>query len=325
MILPLLQAAVAVLIGSQGASQPKEKLTRLRHAYEEGVGTSAIACSPDGRYLAVGVSMLGGFVWDLKEDATTHQISAREMAVISVAFSPDGRLLVTGGDHDQGLALWDTRTWKRLDTIKDERVVPSSLTFSPDGKLLAGAGAWVYDLSARKVIRTFKGNESIWAVAWSPDGGFLAAASESKWEPRSRENPGEVLVWDVKTERRTFYWATQKHQMNSVAFSPDGRLLAAGGRGGVARVWDLETGKERFAEPWGCPVGFGRDASQLLVVQGEQVLMYDLRTGKKVWSLEVVEKWRSGISGVVLVPHTSLLATADRDKGVRLWELPEKP
>jgi uncharacterized protein with WD repeat len=306
--------------GDAQAATPKE-----RRLLNDTANVSRVVCSPDGQFLALaGLDRI--VVWDLKMGARAAVLDGHKGPVSAPAFSPDGRLLATGSAEDSLVVLWDTQTWKRLDTIKG-KLVPTAIAFSPDGKFLGGGGAftsWVWDLTAKRCVRLIDDHKlRVNAVAWSPDGRSLATAHGRFYKPPLK-HPAEVMVWDVGTGRRTFYSSVQKEEVTSVTFSPDGRFLAAGAVDGTVRIWDVQTGEERylFGKDLFAAFFFSRDGSQLLTGCQGGLRLYDLRTSRPVWSIdgEVISIW-----SVALIPNSSLLATAQLGVGVRIWELPDKP
>ncbi|NUQ64750.1 MAG: WD40 repeat domain-containing protein [Pirellulales bacterium] len=174
--------------------------------------------------------------------------------VRSVAFSPDGQVVAAGYGRFIGLLqapqpgqaiLWDSRTGKRLASLLGYRDGVSSVVFSPDGKLLATAGfagdIKIWDPHTRKVIRDLRigRDRVVLAVTFSSDGTRLAAAL---W---TGENEGQAWVWDVATGKITLRLAGHTDLAQTVAFSPDGKLLASGSMDATARLWDLATGQIR--------------------------------------------------------------------------------
>src|SRR5581483_5786705 len=105
-----------------------------------------------------------------------HTLTGSQEGVESVAFSPDGKLLVSGG-FDKAVRLWDLKTGKQLEPLGNHDHTVRSVAFSPDGKSVASAGLDQY-LRLWKVpggAELFKVDAGyLAAVAFSPDGKWLA-------------------------------------------------------------------------------------------------------------------------------------------------------
>lgn len=165
--------------------------------------------------------------------------------VVSVAFSPDGKTLVSGS-HDGTLILWDVATGRQLRSIEGHRehgrpFEVTSVAFSPDGKTLASASSdqtvRLWDAATGAQLHLFRGLKFAHQVTFSPRGDKLAAT-----------NCETVQVLDVATGAlsRTFRKAPTgiggSFCASHVAFSPDGKSLIADG--GPVQVWDFSTGRE---------------------------------------------------------------------------------
>src|SRR5262249_38999239 len=160
--------------------------------------------SRDGKQLASGSHDATFCLWDVSSGKELRRFGPIAIGpglgirsqIQSIAFSPDGKLLATGGAlYDEAIRLWDVETGKNLWTIPDQGYV-TSVAFAPDGKSLASGSTdktcRMWSVSTGKEISRFVGHQgTVWAVAFSPDGKSLASASADT----------TILLWDVREKR----------------------------------------------------------------------------------------------------------------------------
>jgi WD40 repeat protein len=209
----------------------------------------SVAWHPDGQRIA----SAGGDqqldvpvvkVWDAQtgRQAFPFPLAAKTKPHV-VAFSPDGRFLVTGG-VSRIVEVWDVQTGGKVSTLGAHDRQLRGLVFSPDRRLLASASddgtVKLWDATrlgekqvARHIIRARAADVTM-GLAFSLDGRRLAAGGEED----------TVRIWDVETERELQALRGHSGDVYAVAFSPDleGRWVASAGEDSTVKLWDAEAG-----------------------------------------------------------------------------------
>jgi WD40 repeat protein len=163
------------------------------------------------------------------------------------------------------IKLWDTVTGQERATLKGGASVITSLAFSPDGTTLAAGGTIfvgkeargsevkMWDVATGRERATLKGHACVvTSLAFSPDGTTLAVGTTT-WDGPNEVPRSEVKLWVVVTGQKTRTLSSSPDRsVLSMAFSPDGRTLAAGNGvpnsreyGGELKLWDVATGQVR--------------------------------------------------------------------------------
>ena len=220
-----------------------------------GEGGPAFALSPDGRALAF--ARLDGRV-ELIDAETLRRTASFEAfpgrAAVAIDYSADGRRLAVAGEGG-GVGVWDVESGEQLDALlrapRGPRTVNprtvSALAFG-QGDLLAAAEAGgavrIWDLGRRELLRPpLRLPPSVLGLAFSPDGSQLAIP----FGAFSDEGPNGVEILDVASGERVARLSTDG-EVSSVAFSPDGSLLAGGEVDGGALLWATD-GWRRVGRP----------------------------------------------------------------------------
>ena len=204
----------------------------------EGTGLlSKVVFSPDGTQIAAGDWDGKTTLWDINTETALATYTHKDY-ITSIKFSPDGKFIVTGS-RDATATLWDVETGTARFTITHQDAVASTI-FSPDGTLLAtsssDATATLWNIDTKEIRWTFtheRQKESvtfdsghvetfnrggIGYIAFSPDGKYLVTTGQ-------RMDYSAVL-WDVETGEQ-LWCVTHEKRIDAVAFSPDGRSIAA--------------------------------------------------------------------------------------------------
>ena len=160
----------------------------------------------------------------------------------AMAISPDGATIVAAS-FDTNVRAWSTRNGELLRLIEELPVSMFAISFSPDGKYLATAGVdrtvYLWNAKSWKLERKLAGQpEMIESMDFSPDGRMLATGG---FDSVTNRNPVKILLWDVAsgTVIRTL---PSPHTVRSVAFSRDGKLVAASYSEKAVSIWSLPSG-----------------------------------------------------------------------------------
>ncbi len=322
------------------AADPQEKLK------PEGPvgGLGAVAFSPDGTRLAVSDTAFVR-IWNLTEkDELARRASPRikiPASVQAIAFSPDGKTLVCGN------SIWDLtgdEPVKRASLPIPPEAEFRSLAFAPDGQTLASGG----DDHKVRIWDTRGVQPKRWLVIEGNDQAFSVATISRSAQLACSGPKNSIRLWvlaGLEPHERTVLEGAGP--VCAVAFSKDGKTLAAGSVGG-SRVWDVSGAKPRLLHPAknflgfstarpinecaGISLAFSSDGTKLIAADhisdksGEQpatpaVCVYDVASGKRLhqWALSA-PCW-----AIALVPDDRHVAAAQQDGVTVIFRMPTPP
>jgi len=239
---------------------------------------TVVAFCPDGRLCAGG---WGGVVkvFDVESERDLATLKSGDFSVVSLAISPDGKRLAVGYFGDT-FTLWDMDTRELIAKLDDAAEV--SACFSPDGRIGASistgadAGVRIWDATSAKCLKTLPpARHSFNRVCFSPDGKLLAVAAGPQVMLYDTTNWQETAVLQDSPEGEP-----RETAVTSIAFSPDGAVLASGSRRKTVKLWDVSTHE------------------QLAVLEGNP----------------------GPINVVTFSPDGELLASGDNEGTIKLWQ-----
>ncbi len=313
------------------------ELVQLDYKNENGVSVdisiskgsmvTSVAFSPNGEILAAGYGIYTNdpsvYLYNVETGKQLAQLKTQFRIVHRVTFSPNGKLLAASGGYDpgmRGVQIWDTASQSPLLELNDFGDIVYDIAFSPDGANLATAeiGSWfgpgyvkMWSVPKGELLSKFPSEEdpwiSAWSVAFNPSGTYLAT---------NHAFCKQVIIWNVANPNEyKVLPKTIDEQCIGVAFSSDGRYLASRG------VYDIDTGKLLFELTGGenndwvvIPnVAFSPNSQVIASARNENVMLWDIRTGKYLETLP-------GYKTVVFSPDGTLIATGGDI--IRLWGVP---
>ena len=174
----------------------------------------------------------------LPEGATVVPQMGHSAPVEAVAFSPDGRIVVSGSD-DGTLKLWDVASGALVRTLKGHNQGVWSVAFSPDGRLIVSGGAdktlKLWDAASGALVRTLKGHhQAVRSVAFSPDGRNIVSGGDDK----------NVMLWEAASGALVRTLKGHNEGVGSVAFSPNGQVIVSGSDDSTVILWDAASGAQ---------------------------------------------------------------------------------
>lgn len=296
------------------ADAPAKTELRPRWRLDAGDYVVAAGLSPDGKSCAIGTGGGGTLLLvDVDAGRELARADACPSGLLALAWSPDGELVATGGQHERA------RVWRASGELARE--LPGGgpwvehVAWAPRGDRLATASGRVvrvWNRGAEPLVEAGPLPSTVTGLAWRPDGAAIAATCY-----------GGVHVWPLRpgAVARHLAW---KGSLIAIAWSPDGKVIACGSQDGSVHFWRLSTGRD--SEMTGYPFkpkALAWDAgSSLLATAGDAaVTVWDF-SGKGPEGRRPLQlASHTGVcTRLAFSPSKAVLASGSQDTSVLLWE-----
>lgn len=264
-------------------------------------------------------------IWSIEKQAVKVALSGQGGLIFDIAFSSDGRRIVTAGGHDNEAWIWDSETGLVLAKLKGHRALVSQAKFSPDGRRVVTYShdktARVWDSQTGRLVTTLAGSKFIFFDA------DIARNPQFSLNSRRILTCGEgsyARIWDAETGELLMQVSDDvTSYVNDAKFSPDGRKIVAGISGFRLGVWDSDSGlllrtlEGQTSSLLG--VEFSPDSRRVVTTAAgiSTPRVWDLETGRVLTMLcghtEVATK-------ASFSPDGRRIITASFDKTACLWD-----
>lgn len=262
----------------------------------------------------------------VKRRATQHILEGHTDWVSGIAFSPDGRRLVTGAQYsDQSVRQWDAESGNFLGNapVANDRGV-DGFAFSPDGHTAASAGL-------DDTIRTWNVDSGTTTGEPLVDDSAVAGIAFTSDEDRivSINKAGIVRFWNLDTRQPVGGWVLDPAFAGgelTVALSPDGRLVATSEHSGnTVRIWSTDTGLPIFAPLTGqadriMGIAFSPDGRRIATASADKTIwVRDTQSGRPIGA--PLTGHSLAVTSVAFSPDGRRLVSGGLDATVRLWDV----
>ena len=201
-------------------------------------------------------------------------------AVYTVAFSPDGSLLASGG-RESKVVVWNIGNQMKPKVFRGHTKSVMSVVFSPDGQLLASAShdgyVRLWNVSSKRTLQPLFHDGWVRSVAFSPDGKTLVSGGG--------DQVGSITLWDTSNNNRIVDFPGHRELVESIEFSPDGQMFVSTSRDGTVKIWDI----------------------------ARRRVLKSLTEHRNV-------KHRNVVYAVAFSPNSDTFATSSQDYTIKLWK-----
>jgi len=268
--------------GSRGRVQLWDTISGrpLRLLPAHAATVASVAFSPDEKRVACGYRDGTARIWRTASGKMVHQLHSDVETVQHLAWSPNGKKLATCYFSSNLVDIWDTESGEKIVQLNGLKDQIESLAWSPDGKTIAtgGAQAQLWDVESGNLVLNLAGHGN--GLAWSPADDSLAIVAG-----------GDVRICRSRSTKVERHLYGSKGRLRIVAWSPDGKMLAAAGDDQKVYLWNMETGRlsDAYADHQTSVVSLTwlEDGGTLVSGSRSEVCLWQPRGGKLLRTMRV--------------------------------------
>ncbi|HKV35104.1 MAG TPA: caspase family protein [Pyrinomonadaceae bacterium] len=291
--------------GSQTSQQSREAKPELvlQTGYNNIFGATRLVFSPDGKLLATGTFRSNTIkLWETATNRKLRDLSSSGQTAPglapSIAFSRDSRLIAASA-ADNSVKVWDVNSGRELLTLTGPQGTISAgfgvyfIGFASDNRLVTVSdAARVWDLNTGRELRTMELSSPAPAGYTGGDAGIVISPDGSQFVMLDDDSEAHVRVIDIANGREVRRVKLSGNRVDTInfAFTPDGRVLAAGIIEKRLKFWDVTAGKEQNLGQTTkdySQIKFSRDGRLLALSENYVVKIWDVATGRELTPVKV--------------------------------------
>lgn len=211
---------------------------------------NGLTFSSNGKMLASASNDWTAKLWDVSSGRLKQKFYGHQSPVVSVAISPNSQFVATG-DRNRTLKVWDAQTGRLRHTIKmhGAGVAVAPIAFSPDNQRVAVGNlttVHVWDVETGRLIRTMKSDTRREVGTYAGGLAFLNGGKTLAIPTMDYSESSMIGLWDVSSGNLKSLMPGHSSFINTLAATPDGRLLASGSYDDMVRIWNVKNGLPKY-------------------------------------------------------------------------------
>jgi WD40 repeat protein/tRNA A-37 threonylcarbamoyl transferase component Bud32 len=256
------------------------------------------------------------YYWERQMHLELRTLRGHTGPILAVAYSPDGRRIVTGS-ADETARVWDAETGQESLRLEGHTASVRAVAFSRDGERIV-TGSWdrtvrVWETATGRLLHSIVANgKEVFSVAFSPDGQRIVSGGQ---EAKAR-------VWDANSATELFPLEGHTSLVWAVAFSTDGERIVTGSWDQTVKMWDAKTGQElrTFIGHRGAvlSVAFSPDGQRVVTGgQDHRAKVWDAANGTVLFTLK---GHTAAVLSVSFSQDGKRILTSSDDQTARVWD-----
>ena len=283
-----------------------------------------IAISPHLPMVATGSEDTTIRLWNVDTGEEVGLLTGHQKSVETIAFHPQQSGLLFSGDRSGQIKLWQVNKLTELISINSQQSKVNCLAISPDGRSMISGGSdktikiWLLGLTDERSIdclATLKAHQlAVNGIAFNPIESEVAFASVS--------SDRRAILWGMESKTPLNIFTAHTQAVKTIAFSPDGKLLATAGDDGLILIWDVDCRKlvqTLSAHRWTISaLSFSADGNTLVSASWDgNIKFWQVKSGQEI---DCLSTHQMEVFAMAIGENSKYIVTASRDRTAKIWQ-----